>query len=197
MNGMRVFLATPAGPLRDKMKETLSRHGAVVLGEANDGLASLRAIHTLQPDVVIIEHQLPVLDGLELAKLCQEERLAAVVLLTTYTQLSAVQKALEMWLFEPLIRPVREEVLIAAVVTAHTHYLREAKLTREVWELKEALEKRKLINKAKGKLIEKMGISEDEAHRILQRYAMNHRVSSKEAAMRIIKGYESTRIDNQ
>ncbi|MBC9785556.1 ANTAR domain-containing protein [Heliobacterium chlorum] len=192
MNGLRIFLATPAGPLRDKMKETLNRHGALVVGEASDGMAALRALHSLLPDVVIIELQLPGLDGLELAKLCQEEKLGAAVLLTPYTQLGHVQKTLETWLFEPLIRPVREEALLASVITAHTHYIREARLAREVVELKEALEKRKIVNQAKRKLIEKLRINEEEAHRILQRYAMNHRISTKEAALRILKGYDAS-----
>ncbi|WP_041313850.1 ANTAR domain-containing response regulator [Heliomicrobium modesticaldum] len=189
MNGLRIFLAMPAGPLRDKVKDSLSRHGYVIIGEAADGMTALRSLHKLLPDLVIIEMQLPALDGLELAKLCQEEQLGAAVLLTPYNQLGTVQRALETWLFEPLIRPIREEALLAAVVTAYTHYMREARLTREVHELKEALEKRKLINQAKRRLMEKLHVNEDEAHRILQRYAMNHRIASKEAASRILKVY--------
>ncbi|MCW2279152.1 ANTAR domain-containing response regulator [Heliophilum fasciatum] len=189
MDERRVFVATPPGPLRERIKESLIRHGMVIIGEAGDGLSTLRSLHSVHPDVVIIEHQLSGLDGIELAKLCQEERLGAAVLLTTYSQLNLVQKAMENWFFEPLLRPIREESLLAAVLTAHTHYVRESKLTQEVMALKEALERRKLIDKAKGKLMDKMKVSEEEAHRILQRYAMNHRLSAKEAAAKILRGF--------
>lgn len=190
MHNARVVLADKDGILRRNLKESLNRNGYNVVGDADDGMTALKLIRSLQPDLIILEVTLPVLDGIQVARIVEEGRLAAVVLLAEYTDRDFVSREKGEMSVPVIMKPVDEAALQSTAEFAVSSFHRLLKLEKEVEKLKNDLETRKVVERAKGILMRNMGISEQEAFKRMQQQSMKKRTSMKSIAEAIILAFE-------
>ena len=137
--------------------------------------------------LIMLDLIMPVMDGLAAAKIINDEGIAPVLLLTAYSQQDIVDKAKEAGVFAYLVKPVREEQLFPAMEIAASRFAEVQELSAELDNLKESLETRKLLDRAKGILMTAHGMTEQEAYRKMQQFSMAKRISLKELAESIIK----------
>jgi response regulator NasT len=168
------------------LKETLVGLGYLVVGEAGDGVSAINLTRELRPDLVIMDIKMPKLDGIKAAEVLTQERLAPVVLLTAYSDRDLVERAKEAGVVSYLVKPFREADLLPALEVAMARFNELRTLDKQLGDLKEALETRKVVERAKGMLMEKQGLSETEAFRKIQQLSMNTRKPMKEIAQSIL-----------
>ncbi len=186
MAEQRIVLVDSDDAFRKNIKSMLVKIGYWVVGETGDGLSALKMVRTRQPDLLVIEAGLSGMDSLEVAKILHEDKLAPVVVIAPkYTQ-SILEKAKEARVSALLIKPVDEITLLTAVELAMANYQEMVSLESKVKELKEAIETRKIIERAKGILMESMGLSEGEAFKRMQKQSMNKRISMRQVADAVI-----------
>ncbi len=190
MERTRVIIADDESVIRMDLREALTNLGYLVVGEAADGRSAVNQARELRPDVVIMDIKMPDMDGIEAAKILTEERIAPVVLLSAYSQRDLVQRAREAGVVAYLVKPYREEELSPAIEVALARFAEFQDLHRQVSDLKEALETRKLVDRAKGLLMDKQGLSEAEAFRRIQKMSMDNRKPMKEVAQAIILAHQ-------
>jgi len=140
--------------------------------------------------VVIMDIKMPDMDGIEAARVLTEERIAPVVLLSAYSQRELVQRAREAGVVAYLVKPYREEELTPAIEVALARFAEFKDLQKQVSDLTEALETRKLVDRAKGILMDKQGLTEAEAFRKIQKMSMDNRKPMKEVAEAIILAHQ-------
>lgn len=186
MAEQRIVLVENDSNWRKNLKSMLTKLGYWVVGETGDGLNALKMVRSRQPELVIIDAGIPGMDGFEVAKIIHEDKLAPVIILTsTHTQ-AMVEKAKEARVSALLNKPVDEMSILPAIELALANYGEIVKLESKVKELKELLETRKLLERAKGILIETMGLTEAEAFRRMQKQSMNKRISMRQVAEAVI-----------
>ncbi|MCL5780448.1 MAG: ANTAR domain-containing protein [Firmicutes bacterium] len=168
------------------LKTMLGKLGYLVVGDASDGPGALKLVRTRHPDLLIIQDHLPGLSGLEVARIMYEDKLGPVIITTDYMQQDLVEKAREARVFSILLKPVEEHDLLPAVELAMGNYQEIIKLEKQVKELRDTLETRKLVEKAKGILMRTMRLSEDEAFKRIQKQSMNKRISMRAVAEAVI-----------
>ncbi len=190
MERTRVIIADDESLIRMDLREMLTNLGYLVVGEAADGQSAVNQARELRPDVVIMDVKMPDMDGIEAARILTEERIAPVVLLSAYSQRELVQRAREAGVVAYLVKPYREEELSPAIEVALARFAEFQDLQRQVSDLKEALETRKLVDRAKGLLMDKQGLSEAEAFRRIQKMSMDNRKPMKEVAQAIILAHQ-------
>lgn len=186
MGEQRVIVIENDATWRKNIKSILAKMGYWVIGEAEDGQTGLKMVRSRQPDLVIIEAFLPGLDGHELARIINEDKLAPVILIASSTKQNLIEKAKSAKVFAFLMKPELEYNLIPAVELALTNYQEIIRLENEVKNLKETLETRKVIERAKGILMESMGLTETDAFKRIQKQSMNKRLSMRAVAEAII-----------
>ncbi len=186
MGGYRIVVALEDVGSLNAIKTSLAKAGYLVTGEANDGLTALKLVRSREPDALVIEAFLPGMDGFEVARIVHEDRLAAVVMLASSAEQKLIEKAKSARVFALLVKSELEHSLIPAVELALANYQEVARLEDQIKELKESLEARKVIERAKGILMETLNISEAEAYRRLQKQSMDKRISMKAVAEAII-----------
>ncbi len=186
MNPIKVVIADDESIIRMDLKTLLEEMGHVVVGEAPDGRKALELTRALKPDVVIMDIKMPVMDGLDAAKAIAEEKIAPVVLLTAYSQKDLVERAKQAGVFAYLVKPFQESDLMPAIEIAVSRYLEMQDLETALGSLEEKLETRKIVDRAKGILMDKHKLSESEAFRRIQQQSMNQRRTMKEIAEAII-----------
>ncbi|HBC93301.1 MAG TPA: response regulator [Pelotomaculum sp.] len=186
MGEQRVIVIENDATWRKNIKGILAKMGYWVIGEAEDGQSGLKMVRSRQPDLVIIEAFLPGLDGHEVAQIINEDKLAPVIMISSSTKQNIIEKAKAAKVFAFLMKPELESNLIPAVELALTNYQEIIRLENEVKELKETLETRKVIERAKGILMETMGITETDAFKRIQKQSMNKRISMRAVAEAII-----------
>jgi AmiR/NasT family two-component response regulator len=182
----RVIIADDESLVRTDLREALGELGYLVVGEAGDGLSAVNMSRELKPDVVVIDIKMPGLDGIEAAQILTQEKIAPVVLLTAYSQKELIERAKEAGVVGYLVKPFRETDLAPAIELAIARFSEFRALEEEVGSLAEALETRKKVERAKGILMEKQGMTESEAFRKIQKMSMNTRKPMKEVADAII-----------
>jgi AmiR/NasT family two-component response regulator len=160
---MRILVAEDETIIRLDLRALLERAGLEVCGEARDGEEAVALARELTPDVAIMDVKMPKLDGIEAARRILDERPIPIVMLTAYGQEELVQRAAEAGVFGYLVKPFREQDLLPAIRTARARYEELAALREEAESLAEALTARKAIERAKGLLMEKEGLSEQDA----------------------------------
>ena len=160
---MRILVAEDETIIRLDLIELLKRAGFDVVGEAHDGEEAVRLARELEPDLAIMDVKMPKLDGIEAAKKIMAERPIPIVMLTAYGQQELVSRAVEAGVFGYLVKPFRESDLLPAIHTARARHDELAALREEAESLADALEARKAIERAKGLLMEKEGLSEQDA----------------------------------
>jgi response regulator NasT len=147
----------------------------------------------LKPDVVLMDIKMPSMDGIQAAQILTEEQIAPVVLLTAYGQKELVDRAKEAGVVGYLVKPFRENDLLPAIEVALARFAEFTAVRQEVTDLKNALETRKLVERAKGILMDSQGMDENEAFRKIQKMSMNTRKPMKEVAEAIILAHEATK----
>jgi len=187
----RVIIADDESIIRMDLREMLTNLGYLVVGEAGDGRSAVNQARELRPDVVIMDIKMPDMDGIEAAKILTQERIAPVVLLTAFSQRDLVERAKEAGVVGYLVKPFRESDLGPAIEVALARFAEFRTLEREVADLKETLETRKLVDRAKGILMDTQGLTEAEAFRKIQKMSMNTRKPMKEIAEAIILAREA------
>jgi two-component system, response regulator PdtaR len=166
---MRVLVAEDETIIRLDLKDLLERSGFEVCAEARDGEEAVALARSEHPDVAIMDVKMPKLDGIEAARRILDERPIPIVMLTAYGQDDLVQRAAEAGVFGYLVKPFREQDLLPAIRTARARHEELAALREEAESLAEALAARKAIERAKGLLMAKEGLSEQEAFERLRK----------------------------
>lgn len=180
----RIFIADDEPLIRADLKEILEEMGHNVVGEADNGQCALDTIEKVSPDVVILDIKMPQIDGIAVAKKISYQ--FPVIFLTAFTNRQLIEKAKDAGGMAYLSKPFREEDLAPTIELSVTQFLKTSKLTKKVSRLKEQLENRKVIEKAKGLLMNKENLSEAQAYRKLQKISMKKNRSMKEVAEAII-----------
>lgn len=186
MNQLRIIIAIGEQGQRNNVKEILTRSSYIIVGESSDGLTALKQIRSLQPDFVILDYNLPTMDGAAIAEIIEEDKIAPYIILVDQKERRGVSKIQGGKTMTYAIKPVNEMNLLPAVEIAIEHYNQVAKLQKEISDLKNTLETRKAVEKAKGILMKTLNISEQEAFKRIQKQSMNKRVSVKSIAEAII-----------
>jgi AmiR/NasT family two-component response regulator len=166
---MRVLVAEDETIIRLDLKDLLERSGFVVCAEARDGEEAVALARSERPDVAIMDVKMPKLDGIEAARRILDERPIPIVMLTAYGQDELVQRAAEAGVFGYLVKPFREQDLLPAIRTARARHDELAALREEAESLAEALAARKAIERAKGLLMAKENLSEQDAFERLRK----------------------------
>jgi AmiR/NasT family two-component response regulator len=160
---VRILIAEDETIIRLDLRDLLERAGFEVCAEAKDGEEAVELARAEQPDLAILDVKMPRLDGIEAAKRMLDERPLPIVMLTAYGQDELVARAVEAGVFGYLVKPFREQDLLPAIHTARARHEELSALREEAESLADALAARKAIERAKGLLMEKEGLSEDEA----------------------------------
>lgn len=187
--GIRVLIADDEAVVRMDLREMLEESGYTVVGEAGNGKRALELGKELKPDLAILDIRMPEMNGLEVGEKLMEEGVATLIL-TAYTDREFIEKAKEIGVLAYLVKPFTKENLIPAIEMAIARFRELMELRKEVSSLKEALEARKLVERAKGLVMKHFGISEEDAYRYLQRRSMEYRKPLKEVAEAIIVALE-------
>jgi AmiR/NasT family two-component response regulator len=166
---MRLLIAEDETIIRLDLRELLERAGFEVCAEARDGLEAVELARTEQPDLAILDVKMPGLDGIEAAKRILEERPIPIVILTAYSQQELIARAVEAGVYGYLVKPFRETDLLPAIETARARHVELMALREEADSLAEALAARKLVERAKGLLMEKEKLNERDAYARLRK----------------------------
>lgn len=183
---LRILLADDEAILRLDLREMLTDAGHEIVGEASNGQEAVKLAKELKPDFVIMDVKMPIMDGITASKIIAMENIAPVLLLTAYSQQDIVNKASDAGVIAYLVKPIREEQLFPAMEIAVSRFAEMQKLNAELLQLKDSLETRKLLDRAKGILMAAHGMTEQEAYRKMQQFSMAKRISLKELAESII-----------
>jgi AmiR/NasT family two-component response regulator len=165
--------------IRLDLKEMLEEEGYVVIGEAADGESAITLTQSLRPDLVILDVKMPVLDGISAAERIAADHLAPVVILTAFSQRELVERARDAGAMAYLVKPFTKADLVPAIEIAVSRFQEISALESEVGTLRDRLEVRKLLDRAKGLLQAQRGISEAEAFRWIQKTSMDRRMTMK------------------
>jgi response regulator NasT len=182
----RVLIAEDEALIRLDLAEMLAEEGYEVIGEAADGETAVRLAGELRPDLVILDIKMPIMDGLTAAERIAEDHLAPVVILTAFSQRDLVERARAAGAMSYLVKPFQKGDLVPAIEIALSRFAQVAALEAEVAGLTERLETRKSVERAKGALMTRYGMTEPQAFKWIQRTAMDRRLGMREIAERII-----------
>jgi len=191
LDRIRVIIADDESLIRMDLREMLLNLDYLVVGEVGDGRSAVNLARELKPDVVIMDIKMPDMDGIDAAKILTEERISPVILLTAYSQKDLVERAKEAGVVGYMVKPFREDDLVPAIEVALARFKEFEALHKEVDDLQLALETRKLVDRAKGILMDSQGLSEAEAFRKIQKMSMNTRKPMKEVAEAIILAHQA------
>ena len=186
----RVIIADDESIIRMDLREMLGSLGYLVVGEAGDGISAVNLARELKPDLVIMDIKMPDLDGIAAAKMLTEERLAPVLLLTAFSQQELVEGAKEAGVVGYIVKPFREAELVPAIEVAMARFREFRALEQETEDLRETLDTRKLVERAKGVLMDSQGLKEADAFRKIQKLSMNSRKSMRQIAEAILLAHE-------
>lgn len=184
----RILIAEDEAIIRLDLKEMLEEEGLDVVGEASDGEAAIRLAREENPDLVIMDIKMPGMDGLAAAERIVEEGLGAVLILTAFSQKDLVQRAAEAGAMGYLVKPFQKSDLMPAIEVALARHAELQTVKSESASLNDQLATRKVVDRAKGKLMDEKGLSEAEAFRHLQKRAMDERRPMKVIAEEILAG---------
>jgi response regulator NasT len=185
---IRVVIAEDEAIIRLDLKESLEEEGYEVVGEAGRGDQAIELARELRPDLAILDIKMPGVDGLTAARTIAAERLCAVLMLTAFSQREIIEEARDAGALAYLVKPFQKNDLIPAIEVAIGRFRELQQLDSEVDSLGEQLESRKLVDRAKGILIDECSMREQEAFTFIQRTAMSERSRMRDVAERIVDG---------
>ncbi len=177
-----VVIAEDETLIRMDLAEMLAEEGYEVVGQAGDGARAIELAEELRPDLVILDVKMPVLDGIAAAETIAGERIAPVVILTAFSQRDLVARARDAGAMAYLVKPFQRGDLVPAIEMAVSRFAEVQQLEAEVADLTDRLETRKAVDRAKGVLQHRLGLSEPEAFRWIQKTAMDLRLSMRQVA---------------
>lgn len=183
----RVVVAEDEALIRLDLVEMLREEGFEVVGEAGDGQRAVELAEELRPDLVIMDVKMPRRDGIDAASEIAQRRIAPVVILTAFSQRELVERARDAGAMAYLVKPFSKSDLVPAIEVAVSRFSELRELEREVQGLNERFETRKLVDRAKGLLMEKHAMTEPEAFRWIQRAAMDRRTTMRQVAVVVLE----------
>jgi response regulator NasT len=186
----RIIIADDESLIRMDLREMLGHLGFEVVAEASDGRTAVELARRLAPDLIIMDIKMPEMDGIAAAGEISRERIAPVVLLTAYSESSLIGRAKDAGVCGYLVKPFREAELTPVIELALARFGELRELEREVTDLKDALETRKLVERAKGVLMEVHGLRESDAFNRMRKTSMDNRKSMREVAEAILLTHE-------
>ncbi len=184
----RIVIAEDEAIIRLDLKETLEDEGYIVVGEAAEGAEAIRLVTELKPDVAILDIKMPGTDGLEAARAILTDQLAAVVILTAFSQRDLIEQARDAGVLAYVVKPFHRNELVPAIELAQARFRELVALSEQAESLAEQLATRKLVDRAKGTLMDAHGLSEGDAFRFVQQSAMSKRSTMKDVAESILDG---------
>ncbi len=184
----RVVIAEDEAIIRLDLKETLEEEGYDVVGETGRGDEAVDLVRELEPDLAILDVRMPGLDGLSAAREISAHKKSAVLILTAYSQRDLIEQARDAGALAYLVKPFQRSELIPAVEIALGRHREMRALHDQTQTLEDQLETRKLVDRAKGVLMDKHGLSESDAFDWIQKTAMNNRVKARDVAEQVIDG---------
>ncbi len=182
----RVVIAEDEALIRMDLAEMLVEEGYDVVGQAADGERAIELARSEQPDLVILDVKMPRLDGIAAAERIAAERIAAVVILTAFSQRDLVERARDAGAMAYLVKPFTKDDLVPAIEMALSRFAEITLLEKEVADLTESLATRKVVDRAKGILQKDLGLSEPDAFRWIQKTAMDLRLSMRQVAEGVV-----------
>lgn len=186
----RIIIADDESLIRMDLREMLGHLGYEVVAEASDGRSAVELAKKLLPDLIIMDIKMPDMDGISAASELARDHIAPVVLLTAYSENSLIGRAKDAGVCGYLVKPFRETELMPVIELALARFNELRDLEREVTDLKEALETRKLVERAKGVLMEVHGLREADAFNRMRKTSMDNRKSMREVAEAILLTHE-------
>lgn len=184
----RIVIAEDEAIIRLDLRETLEEEGYQVVGDCGRGDEAVELVKNQKPDVVILDIKMPVMTGLEAAKLIADTKICPIVMLTAFSQREIIEQARDAGALAYLVKPFQKSDLVPAIELAIARFAEMRALTGEVAALGAQLEVRKLVDRARGILIDKYSMSENDAFAFVQKLAMSERTKMGEIAERIIAG---------
>lgn len=182
----RIILAEDETIIRMDLKEELTRQGYLVVGDVGDGQSAVNLARELRPDLVIMDIDMPEMDGITASEILTRERLSPVLLLTAYNNAELVERAKNAGVLHYLVKPWNQSALKPAIEVALARFAEFRTMEDRVDTLEDQLATRKVVERAKGLLMQKQGLNEQEAFRKIQRLSMNSRKSMREVAEAIL-----------
>lgn len=182
----RIIIADDEPIIRIDLKEELTRQGYLVVGEAVDGVSAVNLARGLRPDLVVMDIRMPELDGITAAETLTREKIAPVVLVTAYNDEELVERAKSAGVVNYIVKPWRQSDIRPAIEIALARFAEFRTIEKQAGDLQDQLATRKVVERAKGLLMEKQGMTEQEAFRWIQKRSMNNRKSMREVAEAIL-----------
>mgnify|MGYP000538291675 CR=1 FL=1 len=189
-----VLVAEDESLIRMDIVETLQEHGFEVVAQASDGEEAVKHVKEHKPDLLVMDIKMPKLDGLSALEQLQEERIP-VVLLTAFSQPELVSRASEAGAMAYVVKPFTPNDLLPAIEIALSRHAQLTALEAEISDLNERFETRKLVDRAKGLLNEKMNLTEPEAFRWIQKASMDRRLTMQEVAVTVIEQLGGPKVE--
>ncbi|MGX1637582.1 ANTAR domain-containing response regulator, partial [Streptomyces albidoflavus] len=189
----RVVIAEDEALIRLDLKEMLEEEGYSVVGEAGDGAKAVELAREHRPDLVILDVKMPVLDGISAAEKIAEESIAPVLMLTAFSQRDLVERARDAGAMAYLVKPFSKSDVVPAIEMAVSRFTELRTLEKEVEDLSQRLETRKLVDRAKSILQTQYGLTEPAAFRWIQKTSMDRRMSMRQVAEAVIEDDEEKR----
>jgi two-component system, response regulator PdtaR len=184
----RVVIAEDEAIIRLDLRETLEEEGYDVVGECGRGDQAVELVRSLKPDLAILDVKMPGIDGIEAARLINAEKICGILVLTAFSQREFVERARDAGALAYLVKPYQKSDLIPAMELAIGRFREMQALASDVASLEDQLATRKLVDRAKGMLMDGCGMKEAEAFAFIQKKAMSERTRMKDVADRIISG---------
>ncbi|SEA40134.1 response regulator receiver and ANTAR domain protein [Bowdeniella nasicola] len=183
----RVVVAEDEPLIRLDIVESLTDAGYEVVGEAGDGAKAVELANELEPDVVVMDIKMPEMDGITAAERILKDRICAVVMLTAFSQTELVERARDAGALAYVVKPFNPSDLLPAIEIAVSRFNEIQSLESEVADLTDRFETRKRVDRAKGLLMSKMGLTEPESFRWIQKTSMDRRLTMREVADAVIE----------
>jgi AmiR/NasT family two-component response regulator len=193
----RVVIGEDEALIRMDLKEMLEEEGYSVVGEAGDGERAVELARELGPDLVILDVKMPVMDGISAAEKIAGEGIAPVLMLTAFSQRELVERARDAGAMAYLVKPFTKSDVVPAIEIAVSRFTELRTLSREVEDLAQRLETRKLVDRAKSILQTQYGLTEPAAFRWIQKTSMDRRLSMQQVAQAVIEDAEEKRQKGQ
>jgi AmiR/NasT family two-component response regulator len=184
----RVLIAEDEAIIRLDLRETLEEEGYEIVAETGRGDEAVELARSMRPDLAILDIKMPGMDGLEAARLITDERLSGVLVLTAFSQRDFIEQARDAGALAYLVKPFQKSDLVPAIELAIARFKELSALADEVKGLEEQLETRKVVDRAKGILMDRHGLSEQDAFSFIQKRAMTERTKMKTIAERVVAG---------
>jgi two-component system, response regulator PdtaR len=182
----RVLICEDEGLTALRLRKAIVALGYEVVGEAKNGEEAVALAERLQPDAILMDIRMPKLDGVTATERIMRDRPTAIVMITAFSERELVDAALRAGASGYLVKPVSDEQIEPALRVALNRFAELRDLSGELTDLKEALEARKLVERAKGILMQRLQLPEDEAYRKLQKLSRDRRQPLKQTAEQVI-----------